>query len=546
MLEINKFRSSFSSVTAYISFGLLFAFAANAQQSLDVTQLGHYTYSNWNLNDVWGYADSQGNEYALVGVNDGFNVVNVTNSATPTSEIYIFGAYSLWRDIKTWSHYAYVCHDGQFGWATTPDDGILIVDLDSLNTPRYKKFRPTFTDNNPVDSLRTAHNLWIDENGVLYVFGSNLFTGGVLMYDVATDPWNPTYLGRWEEHYLHDGFARGDTLYGAAIYLGGFVIVDVTLKSNPQTKATKGTPNQFAHNCWLSDDGKTLFTTDEINNAYIGAYDISDFADITLVDKIRTNPGTGVIPHNVHVFGDFLVTSYYTSGLNIVDATYPDLLVETGYFDTSPFSGGGYNGAWGAYPYLPSGNILVSDMEEGLFILSSNYTPAARIYGLVVDSLTRTPIISADVSFTVNSFVGKSSITGDFKVGNTTSSFDAISVSKSGYFPTVKNVNFVQGNYDTVVIALLPLNFSTPDFAVENSLKLAPNPCNGTFVAHLSEALKGDLLEATILNMAGQVVYSQQFIASDQYLFSSALPQGVYTITISGNNFIETQKLVIE
>jgi hypothetical protein len=34
-----------------------------------------------------------------------------------------------------------------------------------------------------------------------------------------------------------------------------------------------------------------------------------------------------------------------------------------------PYPSPAYQGAWGAYPYLPSGNILVSDMQNGLFVL---------------------------------------------------------------------------------------------------------------------------------------------------------------------------------
>ena len=84
------------------------------QTSLAMGKYGQLAYPNWELNDVWGYADTIGNEYALVGVRDGFNVVDVTIPSNPISKIYINGAFSIWRDIKTWSHYAYVVHDFQF------------------------------------------------------------------------------------------------------------------------------------------------------------------------------------------------------------------------------------------------------------------------------------------------------------------------------------------------------------------------------------------------------------------------------------------------
>ena len=73
------------------------------------------------------------------------------------------------------------------------------------------------------------------------------------------------------------------------------------------------------------------------------------------------------------VVGDFLVTAYYRDGVIITDAHYPDNMIKTGNYDTSPLSGDGFNGCWGSWPYLPSGNIIASDMEEGLFILGPTY-----------------------------------------------------------------------------------------------------------------------------------------------------------------------------
>jgi hypothetical protein len=90
-------------------------------------------------------------------------------------------------------------------------------------------------------------------------------------------------------------------------------------------------------------------------------------------------PGTGLIPHNAHVDGNHLVTSYYTFGCHVLDVEFPELPVLVAYYDTSPqFSGTGYNGAWGAYPYLPSGNILVSDIETGLWVLDPEYPSVSR------------------------------------------------------------------------------------------------------------------------------------------------------------------------
>jgi hypothetical protein len=55
-------------------------------------------------------------------------------------------------------------------------------------------------------------------------------------------------------------------------------------------------------------------------------------------------------------------------------------------------AGNGFNGAWGAWPYLPSGNIIVSDMEQGLFILGPTYVKACYLDGLVTDAGTGAPL----------------------------------------------------------------------------------------------------------------------------------------------------------
>ena len=87
--------------------------------------------------------------------------------------------------------------------AGLPDQGLLVIDLDSLENPYYKEVRLKIDLDTIVDSLRSAHNLFIDENGVCYVFGSNVAKGGALLLDVATDPWNPEYLGIFNDFYFH-------------------------------------------------------------------------------------------------------------------------------------------------------------------------------------------------------------------------------------------------------------------------------------------------------------------------------------------------------
>ena len=131
-----------------------------------------------------------------------------------------------------------------------------------------------------------------------------------------------------------------------------FPIVDVTDKSDTPVLGTQNTAALATHNTWLSDDGTVCYTTDETGDAPIGAYDITDPSNIEELDQFRPffNLGSGPVPHNVFVWDDFLIISYYTEGCIVVDASRPENLVQVGNFDTFLSGVGGFDGAWGAYP----------------------------------------------------------------------------------------------------------------------------------------------------------------------------------------------------
>lgn len=343
----------------FISFPIFLA----AQQSYNMTLLGQLDYED-GVNDVWGYADQQGNEYALVGLVNGTSIVDVTDPAQPIEKAYIPGPTSTWRDLKTWGNYAYVVHDTYSG--DLPSQGLLIVNLKDLAAGEI-----TFSSFDFDGQLTNAHNIYIDENGCVYLFGGNFAIGGALMFDVSQDPENPVYLGVFDDYYLHDGMVRGDTLWGAAIHEGVVAAIDVSDKSDPVILGSTFTPGTFTHNAWISDDGNYVFTTDEITSGYIAAVDVSNVTDMSVIDQIQSwSPQENVIPHNTHVKGNFLVTSYYCDGVTVVDASDPFNLQEVAYFDTSDSIGGTSSGAWGTYPWLPSNRILVTDRQEGLHILS--------------------------------------------------------------------------------------------------------------------------------------------------------------------------------
>lgn len=401
----------------------------------NMSLLGQRSYSD-DLNDIWGYVDGS-TEYALVGTTDGTSIVDISNPASPVEVQFIDGVNSVWRDMKTWGQYAYTVNES--------GGGLQIINLSALpgSAPASNWSGGSIPGGGSL-SFSTAHNLFIDENGVGYIVGANYGSGGAIMVDLDANPTNPPILGVYNANYCHDIYVRNDIMYTAEIYTGRFGIVDISNKANPVVLATQSTPNTFTHNVWLSDDGNTLYTTDETNGAGVASYDISDVTDIDYLDIVYSSQ-SGAVPHNTFVLGDYLITSHYKDGVTIIDASNPATMVETGYYDTSPLSGGGFDGCWGVYPYLPSGNIIASDQQEGLFILSANLTPASTLSGTVTDATTGAPIFGANVAI---AGVGSTStnIFGQYNLAVGGAGIYTVQFAASGYSPSIVSGVSISGS----------------------------------------------------------------------------------------------------
>ena len=406
-------------------------FTVNAQ--LNTTLVGQLTFpGHGDINDIWGYVDGTGVEYALVGSNDGVHIVSLANPASPQEVFFADGPNSGWRDLKFWGTHAYISNENT--------GGMMIIDMSNLPGAITAGDVTNYTGS--TYPFNSAHDLWIDENGICYVLGADNGNGGAIILDLNVDPENPIELGRYNDYYLHDAMVRGDTLWGGAINAGVFVVVDVTNKAAPVTMQSQATPNNFTHNAWISDDGHTLYTTDEVSNAFLGAYDVSNLANITELDRTQSSPGQNVIVHNTFVLGDYIVTSYYRDGVTIHDVCDPTNMIEVGNYDTSPaFTGSGFNGCWGVYPYLPSGLIIASDIENGLFVINPTYTRASKVAGLVTDSLTGTPLDAVQVDIVSTGVSTTTNLLGNYSTGLATAGTYNLTYSKFGYVTkTINNV----------------------------------------------------------------------------------------------------------
>jgi len=442
-----------------------------AQQN--ITQLSNFDFAQ-DANDIWGYVAPDSTEYALIGLRNGLAVVNIANPTQPFLRDFIPGDNSTWRDIKTEGEFVYVIAD-------EGNDGLLAIDMtlhDQVVALGSQYHKPVVTINGITDTLQRGHNIYIDENGICYMAGSNLYNGAVVFFDVRTTPGTPNHIGQGHNEYAHDVFVRGDTMYSSDIYQGYFSVVDIADKTNPLILATQNTPFQFTHNAWLSDDGKTLFTTDERGDAPVASYDISDLSDVKELDAFRppSTLGQGVIPHNVHVKGDYLVISHYSDGIIVVDATNPANMVQTGQYDTYTSFGTGFEGCWGAYPFLPSGLILASDITSGLYVLDPTYTRASYLEGLVTDASNGTSLDDVKVSPQGSTITTFSDASGNYKTGFATSGTIDVVFSKSTYESRTVTVTLVNGQLTTENVQLTPLVPFTMTGTVIDDVTNSPIP----------------------------------------------------------------------
>ncbi len=431
------------------------------------------------LSNVGGYVDHNGREYALLGWWNGLDIIDISNPDTPVVLFTVPGGQSQWREVKTYRDYAYV---------TTEEccDGLQIVDLSnlpaSINTTTYKG------DGIINGQINTIHALHIDTaKAFLYLYGSNLQLNGAanhghaLFFDIS-DPLNPVYSGTYiapgGNPYVHDGYVENDTAYFGHIYDGYVAIVDVSDKSNPVLLATQQTPNSFTHNVWLSDDHQTMFTTDEKNNSFLTAYDISDLNNITELSRFQTDPGSQAIVHNTHILNDYAITSWYKQGVVVTDESRPWNQIEVGHYDTYPAANdGGFDGDWGVYPFFPSGNIVCSDMSTGFFVLTPDYIRGCYLEGLVTDSITGQSLNGVTVDILTANVNRTSNLTGNYYTGTATAGTYDVQFSKNGYYSkTINGVSLANGVLTTLDVQLVCINCVALSGQVVESGSLNPLP----------------------------------------------------------------------
>lgn len=408
-------------------------------------------FAGEQLANICGYAQN-GREYALVGGSRNTHIVEVTNPDVPVLIKSIPIVNNAWKEIKTYRNYAYIVTEG--------GGGLQIINLQNLPDTNIA-VRYYTGDSTIAGTYNRTHALHVDTTkGFLYLFGTTgLHSGGATVLSLQ-DPWNPRFVGKFSTSgYVHDGYVDNDTLYAGHINDGYFTIVDFRNKANPVLLGQQSTLGTFTHNTWLTSDRKHLLTTDEIPNSYLASYDISNPRQIRLLDKTQINPNSGSVVHNTHIRGNYAITSWYRDGVAITDVSRPNNLINVGAYDTYPQGlGNGFNGAWGVYPFLPSGTLVVSNIEDGLFVLTPQYRRACYLEGTVTDSVSR--LVLANVQVKINSTDldknAKSGNDGIYRTGQVTAGSFEVTYSLAGYYPKTIRVQLVAGQLVTQDIALVP------------------------------------------------------------------------------------------
>ena len=506
-------------------------------------QLNTTLRSNLNfgvgVNDVWGYVSPDGTEYALVGLDTGVAVVSLANPDEPRLVGVTSGVRSIWRDMKTYGQYGYAVAD-QPG----TQEGLTVIDLHALpDTFAVSYIQDTVTSTRRP--FYRAHNLYIDTlNGLLYTSGGdgNVNAGGMQIWDLKADPSQPRRIALGPPVYSHDVYVQDGIMYASEIYQGVLALYDVSDVHNITKLGQVQTPFLFTHNAWANADNSLVFTTDEKANASVAAYDISDPADIQLLDEYRPliSLGSGTIPHNVHVIDDYLSISYYTDGLRVVDASVPTNLIEVANYDTWPGQNGNYNGDWGAYPFLPSGLTLVSDRSTGLYVVEVNYQRAARLRGTVTDSLGKNAINAAEVRILTEQLNATTTdAMGEFATGIATGGTYRVAVSAPGYGPDTVTVDLRNGVTTELNVALLDSGFIATSVPIlGNDLihaELYPNPTSATATLSLAVRTTANV-EVRVFTPTGSLVYQRHIQQSTgTFDLGAEWTPGVYFVHLLGD-----------
>lgn len=159
-------------------------------------------------------------------------------------------------------------------------------------------------------------------------------------------------------------------------------IVDVTDKQKPvQLSRVSYRGVSYTHQGWLTADHNVFIFGDEFDEKKMHGptityvLNVEDLRNPSLVGRHLSRLNS--IDHNIYIKDGHVYSANYEGGLQVlriganISHTTVNNLAEVAYFNVYPEAvKADFNGAWSNYPYFPSGNVIVSSIERGLFVVS--------------------------------------------------------------------------------------------------------------------------------------------------------------------------------
>jgi len=388
----------------------------------------HNSSSNFGVSDVWGYTDETGVEYAIVGYRYGTFIFDVSSSPGNSilkSDILgpSTGDYYYHRDYKTFGDFLYIVNEMYGG-----DIGMQVIDLSPLPEEDPVKL-------DTYSQIAQSHNLWISDDGFAFIehqSGDNIHIANL------NNPANPVTQSSFNNlaSNCHDIYTQSNFAYVSEGYSAQFAIYDISDLNNITFPLAIIPCEGYAHNAWTNNSENILVTTEETANKTIKIWDISDFNNINLLGEYLGENG---LAHNVHIKGDLVYISHYTTGIKIIDIFNPTKPVEVAAYDTYLDNDeGGFYGCWGAYPFTLNGYVYASDMQYGLYVLNFEEVYAGWVNGTIYFNNSM-PLVNASMKALLNNKIFHTDDDGNYSIG----------------FPQGEHT-FVINEQDTVLINFIP------------------------------------------------------------------------------------------
>ena len=383
-------------------------------------------------NDCWGWTDPvSGKEYALMGLNNGTGFIDISDPTNPiylgklppTAWV-----DSSWRDMKVYKDHVYIVSEAPdhglqvfnlAGLRGVESKQVFSIDYTDNSFGNAQNIAINEDSGYAYIAGSCNNNDCKDDNSE---------SKGLYVFNLAKPLAPELILEDPNFSYSHDAqivtYKGPDQKYdGKEIYIGSnedrVVIVDVSDKANPKLisefKYDESVidNDQYTHQAWFTEDFKYLLLGDEFDELEKGCI-ASGFVNCDLVDNIKTyvidvqdledpnlhfiyKSNLDGIDHNGYIKGTEFYQASYTNGLRVIDVLNVDQksFSEKGFFNTyhhdeddgiveksSPrWSDPGehkglkgeniesLNGAWSVYPFFKSENIIISDINSGLFIV---------------------------------------------------------------------------------------------------------------------------------------------------------------------------------